>query len=1071
MDCGGTCAGCADGKACASASQCLSLVCTGGACAAATCTDGQANGSEADVDCGGGCPFACVAASRCLQGSDCTSTVCASGRCTAPSCGDGVRNGSESDVDCGGSCASCADGRACAAGADCASGACLSGRCAWPQGGSFVQTSWATHPADPDLARAAHPGNATGWSRFETANSLIDSSNGLVLRTQPVTVSDTDASDFLAGALIGLDVRGTGTGPALMLSGSADLGSGADGALVVDGVTAANSTDGVAHPAPLGPPSAANAAVSAPTGGVLAAGAHAWVVTALTRAGESTGGPTASLTTSAGQVVKVSWPQVLCATGYRVYRDGFRVAEVTAAIEWSDTGAATLGAALPIANSTANPWAPTRPLEVTQMLVQNCALVSVAPYTAMDAPASLSVALVPGAGNVPTGAFYYSARPVDAANIELRAAPESGLAVVQPGGGVKVSWPPVRFAHHYRVYRRAATGTYQAPSLVCDTTGTSCVDGAAVPAAQGPCTDCNASSGGRLVIKSRGPITLDATSRIDVTGKGYPAVFDSQGMSYRGDPRSINPANFGGGGSGEANNSGGSAGGGFGAPGEGYANGQGGLVYGAADLEWLHLGSGGGESAYGYCWTGSGGNGGGALSLTASSIVLDGAVLANGEPGHDECLPGGGGSGGAVKLAASTVRVGPMGSLSALGAVGGSSGGWNPGPGHPAGGGGRVAIYTATGTADLVGAVNLGVGAQKGTLYQATFGTSLAAGTYTSLPHDLGGPMVETGTVNFTGFAPSATTVSVQIAGSTDGVSFGPWLGPDCTAGSAYLTSGQPLCAAHLGQRYLRWQISMTRQAGLASPVLSSLWVTASRRLSPAVLVSSVYDTRDDSTRLAAPLFAATAPTGTAVALQVRTAPDLGGVPGTWSAWLGPTGTTENDSWYTDPAGQAAMNPLHADGAGDRWLQYRVRLSSGDATTPRLSRVQLGYARSRGVDLLVDGAGLDALGTATDGKGGLSTKTGTRGTTATFTLTVRNTGALTDSAQLAVLAPAGFTVLVDGAAAPLTAGPLAPGASVTRQLTVAVPAAAGASAQIVVTATSLTDAAKVDSITAQLLLP
>ena len=1066
VDCGGGCAGCADGKACTLGSQCLSQVCTAGACAAPTCTDGKANGAEADVDCGGSCPLACAAASRCLQGSDCTSTVCVSGRCTAPSCADRVRNGTESDVDCGGSCAGCANGRACAAGADCVSGACFSTRCAFPLGGSFSQTSWVTHPADPDLGRATHPDNAVGWSRFETGSSLIDTSSGLSLRTQPVTVSDTDAAEFLAGSLTGVDVFGSGSGASMMLTGSADLGSGADGALVVDGVTAANSTDGVAHPQIVWPPTALSATVSAATGGALAAGAHAWVVTALTRAGESPGGPTASLTTSAGQVVKVTWPQVLCATGYRVYRDGLRVAEVGAVVQWTDVGTATPGAALPVDNTTASPLVPNRPLETTQVMVQNCAELTAPPYAPMDAPGWLTATSVAGAGAVPAGAYYYSVRPVDAANIEVRAAPEAGVAVVQPGTGVQITWAAVRFAHHYRVYRRASTGTYQAPSLVCDTITTTCVDGAATPAAAGPCTDCNASAGGRLLIKSRGAITVDATSRISATGMGYPPIGYAQGLSYRGNPSTLNAPNFGGGGSGSAN---GSGGGGYGAAGEANAPGQGGLTYGTSDVAWAHLGSAGGQSTIApYWYSGPGGAGGGAIVLTASAMVLDGPLVANGNPGGNSNVPGGGGSGGSIRLSGATVRVGPMGSLNAVGAPGGTVG-YNPG--HPAGGGGRIAVYTSSGVADLVGAVNVGSVPFTGSVYQATLGTPLSTGTFTGVAHDLGGTMIEIGPVRFTGFAPTSTTLKIQVSSSADGLSFGPWLGPDCTAATAYETSGQLLCASHLGHRYLRWQVTMTRQAGLASPVLSAVAIDVGIRGGPSVLQSSAYDTADNSTLLGRLAFTSLVPAGTTAALQLRTAPDLGGVPGTWTAFLGPTGTTAADSWYTDPTGQVPLNPLHADGAGDRWVQYRVRLTATALETPRLSAVQISFARSHGVDLLIDGAGQDAWGTATDGLGGGSTKTGTRGATATFTLTVRNTGTLNDSVQLAVVSPAGFTVLLDGAAAPVSVGPLAPGATAQRQLTVAIPASAGSSARVVVTATSLADSTKVDSVAAQLAIP
>ncbi|MBM4362125.1 MAG: DUF11 domain-containing protein, partial [Deltaproteobacteria bacterium] len=54
----------------------------------------------------------------------------------AASCADGVQNGTETDVDCGGGvCAPCALGRDCGVGADCSSGVCVDGYCA--EGGAI----------------------------------------------------------------------------------------------------------------------------------------------------------------------------------------------------------------------------------------------------------------------------------------------------------------------------------------------------------------------------------------------------------------------------------------------------------------------------------------------------------------------------------------------------------------------------------------------------------------------------------------------------------------------------------------------------------------------------------------------------------------------------------------------------------------------------------------------------------------------------------------------------------------------------------------------------------------------
>ena len=130
VDCGGAdCPKCSDGKACGSASDCTTGVCQGGRCKA-LCDDGIKNGTETDVDCGGSCKK-CSAGLGCGGAADCKSATCAAGDAGAPrcqaTCNDGEKNGDESDVDCGGACKKCSAGALCSGAGDCKSGACTSG--------------------------------------------------------------------------------------------------------------------------------------------------------------------------------------------------------------------------------------------------------------------------------------------------------------------------------------------------------------------------------------------------------------------------------------------------------------------------------------------------------------------------------------------------------------------------------------------------------------------------------------------------------------------------------------------------------------------------------------------------------------------------------------------------------------------------------------------------------------------------------------------------------------------------------------------------------------------------------
>ena len=127
IDCGGPCPGCADGRACLTASDCITQSCTVqicGAQAGPSCTDGIKNGIETDVDCGGSCA-GCANSKICSVNSDCQSYWChpANRLCASPSCFDGYTNGTETGVDCGGSCAGCL-GDSCNKNLDCASGSC-----------------------------------------------------------------------------------------------------------------------------------------------------------------------------------------------------------------------------------------------------------------------------------------------------------------------------------------------------------------------------------------------------------------------------------------------------------------------------------------------------------------------------------------------------------------------------------------------------------------------------------------------------------------------------------------------------------------------------------------------------------------------------------------------------------------------------------------------------------------------------------------------------------------------------------------------------------------------------------
>jgi hypothetical protein len=132
VDCGGpSCPPCADTQMCKVGTDCQSKVCNPATltCSTPTCFDGVQNGTETDIDCGGPACAPCADGKMCLVGSDCQSKVCnpTTQTCSTPTCFDGVQNGTETDIDCGGgTCPACASGKKCLVNADCVSGTCLS---------------------------------------------------------------------------------------------------------------------------------------------------------------------------------------------------------------------------------------------------------------------------------------------------------------------------------------------------------------------------------------------------------------------------------------------------------------------------------------------------------------------------------------------------------------------------------------------------------------------------------------------------------------------------------------------------------------------------------------------------------------------------------------------------------------------------------------------------------------------------------------------------------------------------------------------------------------------------------
>eukprot|EP01083_Nonionella_stella_P141918 438137_1 len=241
----------------------------------------------------------------------------------------------------------------------------------------------------------------------------------------------------------------------------------------------------------------------------------------------------------------------------------------------------------------------------------------------------------------------------------------------------------------------------------------------------------NGNDGGTLILEAQS-ISIKANARIDVKGKGYrggqPKAKEHDGTAYQGESYDTNSpsqtsteANHGGGGGGIGSGNYGSTGGGGGGYGtkgndampNTYSNGnnpggKGGNVYGDAKLTNLYLGSGGGSGhPYGSCASAvgkAGGNGGGAIKITASKITIanNAMIDASGQdaPSVNNATyvsGGGGGSGGSIYI--KTHQISNNGNIFAKGGKGAEKGNENGDPDACSGGGdggyGRIRIDTS----------------------------------------------------------------------------------------------------------------------------------------------------------------------------------------------------------------------------------------------------------------------------------------------------------------------------------------------------------------------------------------
>jgi len=179
------------------------------------------------------------------------------------------------------------------------------------------------------------------------------------------------------------------------------------------------------------------------------------------------------------------------------------------------------------------------------------------------------------------------------------------------------------------------------------------------------------------------------------------------------------------------------------------------------------------------------------------------------------------------------------------------------------------------------------------------------------------------------------TSATSDMSGATD------WA--DCDA----LISGNDISANNCvtdTERYLQYQAELSAVYGTSSgwftPELKEIIINYSHWAASGTLVSSPYDTGSVANALSKIFWTESAPVGTDVFFQIRTAPDVVGSPGAWSAWYG---LYENNGYYRNLDGQGGIYLGQTDGVNDQWMQYRVRLESDGRFTPTMSDITIEY--------------------------------------------------------------------------------------------------------------------------------
>jgi hypothetical protein len=217
-----------------------------------------------------------------------------------------------------------------------------------------------------------------------------------------------------------------------------------------------------------------------------------------------------------------------------------------------------------------------------------------------------------------------------------------------------------------------------------------------------------------------------------------------------------------------------------------------------------------------------------------------------------------------------------------------------------------------------------------------------SSGTYTSGPIDLGFNTSAWGNLSWTATGGQTITMKARSSATSNFSGATDWAScSNITSGSALSTGS---CVTN-NQRYIQYQASLSTSDTSATPSLDSVVIGYTGYAASGNLVSSAYDSADSANVVGGMGWTqdSSLPDGTGVAFSIRAAADSAGLAAAPWNDLTATSTGCSASSGVVSCDSSAVPVGLKDGLGDRWIQYKITLTSAGETTPTVTSATMTY--------------------------------------------------------------------------------------------------------------------------------